>query len=236
MMANVTGSGNGPVSAMSPADVIAGLRPHLSEERFQRMQAVVAGRTRTVVPVLQGLVNWGNICAVMRSAEALGYLDFHIVSDNRFEKVSGRTTQGADRWLDIHRWEAAGPCVASLREAGYTIIAMHADEGSEDVSAIDFTRRTALVFGNEQEGVSGEMLGLADRHCIIPMSGFTRSFNVSVAAALALHHAQEDRLRRMGRHGDLPAAEQERLLADYMIRGVEAAELILERIVGGYRP
>lgn len=67
---------------------------------------------------------------------------------------------------------------------------------SLDCLQIDFTIPTAIIFGNEKTGVSPEALAMADLQVKIPMSGFSESFNVSVAAALAFYQAREDRIRR----------------------------------------
>ncbi|WP_243664616.1 hypothetical protein [Rhodothermus marinus] len=53
--------------------IVAWLQPYLTERRRQRIEQVLDGRTYTVVPVVEGLANTGNVSAVMRSAEALGY-------------------------------------------------------------------------------------------------------------------------------------------------------------------
>jgi tRNA (guanosine-2'-O-)-methyltransferase len=44
--------------------------------------------------------------------------------------------------------------------------------------------------GNEKEGVSAEIVDLADEVIIIPMQGMVQSLNVSVATALILYEAQ----------------------------------------------
>jgi tRNA (guanosine-2'-O-)-methyltransferase len=49
------------------------------------------------------------------------------------------------------------------------------------------------------------------------------SFNISVAAALILYEAQQQRLRRLGRPGDLAEQQQERLLAEFLLRSVVSA-------------
>jgi tRNA (guanosine-2'-O-)-methyltransferase len=52
---------------------------------------------------------------------------------------------------------------------------------------------------------------------------------VSVAAAVALYHAQQDRLARQGRHADLDPDEQTRLTARFCLRSVTHATRILRR-------
>lgn len=215
---------------VAPERIVDLLRPHMRERRLQRIREVVAGRTRTVVPVMEGLVNTGNVSAVMRSAEALGHQDFHIIEgQNDRYKHSQRTAQGAQHWLDVWRWPTPTAAAAHLRESGYRLVAMHLQADAVPLRELDFTTPTALIFGNEEEGVSEAMLDEVDAACVIPLPGFTESFNVSVAAGVALHHAQQDRLRRQDHHADLTEDEQRRLVARFCLRSVTNAEQILER-------
>jgi tRNA (guanosine-2'-O-)-methyltransferase len=215
---------------LAPQQVIRYLQPVMTADRLARIKAVVAQRTKSVVPVVEGLVNTGNVSAVMRSAEALGYQSFHVVrgEHDRF-KHSERTSRGAEKWLDLYRWSAPAPCVRYLRAEGYRVAAMHLAEDGLPISELDFTEPTALVFGNEKQGVSPAMLEAVDVCCIVPLSGFTESFNVSVAAAVALYHAQQDRLGRQGHHADLTDAQQQVLVARFCMRSVRNAETILRR-------
>lgn len=214
-----------------PEEIVTHLTPYVSAERARRIDAVLDGRTRTVVPVVEGLVNLGNVSAVMRTAEALGYQFFHVVTGGDSFKNSQRTTQGAEKWLDVFRWTAPQDCAAYLKDHGYRIAATHLDERSVTIDRLDFTQRTALVFGNERDGVSKAMLELADDHVIIPMSGFVQSFNISVAAAVALYHAYRNRMDRQGRHGDLTDAERAELRAVFYLRSVRRAEHLLAEAV-----
>ncbi len=216
----------------TPDLIIDRLRPYLTAQRIERIQEVVSRRSRNVVTVIEGLINLGNVSAVMRSAEALGFYDFHIVEgDNTRFKNSARTSQGAEKWLNVSRWPTPVACASALKARGYILVATHLDETSVPIDTIDFTQPTALVFGNEQGGVSSEMLALADHRCIIPMAGFVESFNISVAAAVGLYHAYHDRMTRQGFCGDLTEAEQTALTAEYYRRSVKHADEIL-RLIG----
>lgn len=215
--------------AWTPEVVVERLRPYLSPARQARIEAVLDGRTYTVAPVVEGLVNTGNVSAVMRSAEALGFQPFHIITGPARFKQSKRTTQGAEKWLDVHVWPTPAACVAHLRARGYAIVATHLDPTAVPLDTLDFTQKTALVFGNERDGVSEALLALADRRCVIPTPGFVESFNISVAAAVALYHAYRDRLARQGRHGDLTEAERAHLRAGFYLRAVRHAGRILRQ-------
>ena len=213
----------------SPASVIDVLGRVLSEERKERIEQVVAGRTRSVVTVVEGIVNTGNVSAVMRTAEALGFQDFHVIRGGNPYKHSVRTTQGAQKWLDVHVWEETATCLKHLKSAGYAVVATHLDEHAAPMEEVDFTRPTAVVFGNELAGASRELLELADRTMVIPSSGFVQSFNISVAAAMVLHHAAARRRTELGSSGDLTEAERELLTAEFYVRAVNHARDILAR-------
>jgi tRNA (guanosine-2'-O-)-methyltransferase len=93
----------------------------------------------------------------------------------------------------------------------------------------------ALVFGSEHRGVSEEALALADVQFVIPMHGFVQSLNVSVAAAVSLARAVEQRVVERGRHGDLGEAEAEALRQRFYVLAVKQrariskAEQVAER-------
>lgn len=211
------------------AEVIRVLRPHLTPERLQRVDDVVAARTRSVAVVVEGLANHGNVSAVMRSAEALGFLDFHVIHRDLRYKTSKRTTQGAEKWLDIYRWDSPDACADHLRDRGFHLIGTHLD-AAEPISRFNFTEgKFALIFGNEREGLSEAMLRQCDARMIIPIAGFAQSFNISVAAAIALYHIHLERSRGTGSSGDLTHSERLVLTADYLIRSSGAASAILRR-------
>ena len=56
----------------------------------------------------------------------------------------------------------------------------------------DWTVPTAVILGNERDGVSDEAKRLADG-VYISMNGFTESLNVSVPSSMIMHHAVQDR-------------------------------------------
>lgn len=218
---------------LAPSRVIELLDPFMTDRRLRRIRSVVARRTRTVLPVVEGLVNTGNVSAVMRSAEAMGYQDVHVVkgSNETRYKHSKRTTQGAQHWLDVWRWPDAEAFTRAMHASGYRVVVTALREDARSIRELDFTQPTALVVGNELEGASDAMLEHADEAVVIPLDGFTESFNVSVAASIGLYHAREDRIRRRGEHADLSPDEQEALVARFCLRSVTNAEAIIERVL-----
>lgn len=215
----------------SPDEIIRHLDPFVTDRRRERIREVVGERTRTVVPVVEGLYNMGNVSAVLRSAEALGYQSLHVIEGEKRFSNEARTAAGTRQWLDVERWSEADTCYDALRDRGYRLLVADVED-AQPLEEVDFTRRTAVVFGNEAEGVSERTKERADLAIRIPMVGFVESYNISVAAAITLYRAYRDRLERQGRHGDLNEAERERLVARYYLNTVRRPEAILRRVAG----
>lgn len=193
------------------------LAPLLTEPRLARIKEVVAKRTMNLAVVLEDIYDFGNTSAVMRSAEALGVLPIHhIVKSTKF-KVSQRVTKGAEKWLLQSRWNSTTDCFNSLKSQGYKIAVTHLSAHSVPIEEIDFTHPTALVFGNEQDGISAEAADQADYSVIIPMHGFVQSFNISVAAALSLHYARLFQDKSRQQLNQLTTYEERKLLAYYIL-------------------
>jgi tRNA (guanosine-2'-O-)-methyltransferase len=194
----------------------------LLPERRARIDEVVGHRTRTLTVVMEALADAQNVNAVLRTAEAFGLQEVHVVDGpmkafDRNKKIS----QNADKWLEVIRWTSTEECLDQLKARGFRIYATHLGEGSRDLSELSFAEPVALVFGNEHRGVSAAALAAADLGFAIPMRGFTRSFNVSVAAAVSLFRAVERRQAERGRHGDLPDGEAEALRRRFYTKSVK---------------
>lgn len=194
----------------------------LLPERKTRIDAVVAERTRTLTVVMEAFCDPQNVNAVLRTCEAFGVQTLHAVEGplkpyDRNKKIS----QNADKWLEVTRWKTTRECLTHLHELGFTVYATHLGEGSVPLGNLSFAQKVALVFGNENRGVSDEALALSDARYMIPMRGFSQSLNVSVAAAISLATAVERREAERGRHGDLSVAEAQALRERFYVLAVK---------------
>jgi tRNA (guanosine-2'-O-)-methyltransferase len=218
-------------ATLTPSEVVAILRPHLTDRRAGRIERVLDERTYHLTVVVEGMVDSGNVSAVMRTADGFGVQAFHAIDTASSYKHSRRTSQGAEKWLDRYRWRTVDECVGFLRAAGYRIVAAHPDETSQPIEEVDLAAPSALVFGNELAGLSDGLAAAADVRVRIPLSGFVQSFNISVAAALCLYRARRDRITRLGAHGDLLPADRERLRAVFTMKSVRNHEAVVRRVL-----
>lgn len=221
---------------ISPSRVEAALGEFITDQRRDRIESVLAGRTTGIATVVEGSINTGNVSAIMRTAEAFGFLPFHVIRTESKFKNSARSSQGSDKWLDLHLWDSSVECIAFLKKTDYQIVATSLDERATPISTVDFSRRSAIIVGNEADGISNTVLKAADVVCQIPMSGFVESFNVSVAAALCLYHAQLSQSRKdgtgnVGSVHSLTAEELQMWRIRYYYRSVRRSDDIIERML-----
>jgi len=212
--------------SVSVDEILEWLPPHLTDERLARLNEVVANRSVHIVSVLENIHDRGNVSAVMRSSEAFGFLDVSLIDQPgaRF-KASKRVTRGAEKWLDVHSYSSSATCVKALKARGYKVWAT--DLSTEhSIDTLDWTQPTAIVLGNEKDGITPEMRGLVDGCFRIPMQGFSQSFNISVAGALIYYRAHLE-IRNLGERALLNQASRRQLLAQYYLRCFDNPEAIL---------
>lgn len=215
------------------ATEVESLEPMVSDERLARMDAVLDRRTRTVTVVLEEIYDPHNIAAVVRTCEAFGFQDLHIITGDRSGRrflPSKGVSIGTTRWLTLHAWSEPVSCVRDLQRRGYRVLATTVD-AAVPIQTIDFCAPTAVVFGNEREGVSEEMLAMCDGRIAIDMNGFVESFNISVAAGIVLHQAFQHRQAHLGEGaGDLSASDRAAIRARWVYEDVPRASAVLDRI------
>jgi len=208
------------------------LRPHLTEERFARMEQVLAHRTRYLAALIEHVHDPHNIAACVRSCDAAGVQDLHVVAaDGGFLRVGRAVSMGAHRWLTVHYHPTVEAAVAALRARGYRIVAtdLGGPRPPTPLPEVPLDAPLCVAFGNERDGISATLREAADVRVIIPMRGFVESLNISVAFAVSLFTA---RMRLEASGGPPPLAEGERLalLDRWALENVRRAPGILERL------
>lgn len=142
-----------------------------------------------------------NVGAIFRTSEGFGvskiilsgYTPYPTVpGDTRLPHISRKLTEqihktalGAEQIVPFERVET--PDFAALRAAGFTIVGLEQDERSALLPSYRPPEKIALLLGEEVEGIVPELRQQCDDLVEIPMKGQKESFNVSVAAGIALY-------------------------------------------------
>ena len=202
-------------------------RSMLTDARLARIESVISARLSSVTVVLDALLDPHNVAAILRTSEGLGLLRLHVVPNADGDGgVHRRITQDADKWLEVVRHRSGAEAASTLRSQGFCVLAGHLDAEAKLVTALPVDRPLALLFGHEHEGPSAQTLAACDGTFRIPMAGFSQSFNVSVAAAIALHAATSARRQHLGLAGDLSEDEKAALRSRYWRLGAKLARRV----------
>lgn len=204
------------------------LRTFMSAERHRRIGEVLDSRTARLVLVAENLYDPHNLSAILRTADALG-VQHVILTGATPSDLNPLVALGAERWLTLERVPDPRACLADLKARGYTVAASALALGAEDPARWEPPGPVALILGNEHDGLSPVFLEGADVVLRIPLVGFARSLNVSVAAGMLLWSLLQKRaLRERG----LPAPEAEALRDLWARRSVDNSAAILDRLRG----
>lgn len=172
-------------------ELINYLSGFISEPRKKRMEQVVAQRTNHLHIVLENMYQAHNASAVLRSCDCFGIQNVHFIENKNHLKISDDVAMGSSNWLTIHRHKQTEQnttaALLELKQAGYKIVATTPHKNDYTIESLPIDTKIALVFGTEIDGISDEVMAVADDFVKIPMFGFTESFNVSVCAALCMY-------------------------------------------------
>ena len=188
----------------------------MTNERREKLEKVLAHRQENITVVFENVEDPHNIAAVLRTCESVGIQDIYILNHTipphpKFGEALGfKSSSSAWKWLSLHYYENLEECVKALRSKGFRLMATHLSSESVSLYQIDLTQKTALVFGNERKGVTGEMLALCDGNFLIPQVGIIQSLNISVACAISLYEAF--RQKKIAGHYDKSSLSADKLL------------------------
>jgi tRNA (guanosine-2'-O-)-methyltransferase len=162
-------------------------------ERYRRIIQILARRQPDLTILAEDVYKPHNLSAMLRSCDAVGISAVHAIDPTGGIPTFNETSAGASKWVDLVVHRDLAEAHDALRGQGMQLLAAHFSETALDYRDFDYTRPTAILFGNEKKGVSQRAAARADAHVIIPMLGMVQSLNVSVATAVILFEAQRQR-------------------------------------------
>lgn len=166
----------------------------ITVKREVRMREVAAQRQSDVVVVLENVHDPHNIGAVLRTCDSVGILHVFVVyTEPQLNKetlnkgLNSKACSGAKKWVKTRLFTSVADCVNELRKRKLLILGTHLAKEAKSIHSCDFTVPTAIVLGNEHDGISTEFLSHLDGNIFIPQVGMVRSLNISVACAVILY-------------------------------------------------
>lgn len=206
----------------------------ISDERWARFHEILDHRTRYITVVLEDIYQPHNASAVIRTCDLLGIQDLHIIENDNPYEINPDIVVGSNKWINIFRHNSKNHNTLSsfkkLHKKGYRIVATSPHKDDCTLEELPLDQKTALVFGNEGNGLSEVALENADAFVKIPSCGFTESYNLSVSAAICLYHLT-GKLDKSTIDWQLNAEEREMLLLDYCLKTVKNPHIILRNLL-----
>lgn len=173
------------------------IRKFKTEQRLNKIIKAAKSRQFSLTVVLENIHDPHNVSAIMRTCEAVGIHKIHLLyTIEKFPKLSRVSSASATKWVDTIKYNDSEQCIASLKEQGFKIFSSFLDPASKNLFDIDFTEKAAIIFGNENRGVSDDLKKKSDEVFYIPMKGMVQSLNVSVAVGVVLFEALKQRVAK----------------------------------------
>lgn len=153
-----------------------------------------------IIVIAHNIRSTHNVGAIFRTSEGFGVKKIILSGYTPYPQISGdprlphislkltsqihKTALGAEESVPFEYQEY--PDISALKSAGYRIVGLEQDSTSISLSDYSAPDKIALILGEEVEGIPADILQQCEDIIEIPMVGKKESFNVSVAAGIAL--------------------------------------------------
>lgn len=147
-----------------------------------------------LVILLDHITDVRNMGAIARTAECAGVTAL-VVPDHGSAAMNEdaiKTSSGALLRLPVCREQNLKTVVNLAKQYGLQVVAA-TEKGAVHYREVDFRQPTLLIMGNEETGISPELLKMSDVRAKLPIVGEVASLNVSVAAGVFMYEALEQR-------------------------------------------
>ena len=209
--------------------IIEYLKDFITENKWDLFNQNIKNRTNYLTVVLEDIFQPQNASAVLRTCDCFGIQDVHIIENRNEYTINPDVALGASKWLNLYKYNNREnntlSTIKHLKEKGYRIVATTPHTDDIDLEAFDLQKgKSALFFGSELPGLSQIVLDNADEFLKIPMFGFTESFNISVSAAIILHHLSF-KLKKTDINWQLSKTESEEVLLNWLRKAIKNSEV-----------
>ena len=206
------------------------LKQFLTDERLRKIEHFSHESSDFVLPVMEDVYQFRNAAAIVRSVEACGFHHVVALEEENVFNPNLKVTKGAETWVKVEKMPNNLDSLKEIKNRGYKILAVSPENNATMLPDYEVKEPIALVFGTELEGVSDEILEFADETLAIPMYGLTKSFNVSVAAAICMYELKQ-KLMKSGIDYKLSEEKLLEMKIRWTVNSIRSGEELLERFL-----
>jgi 23S rRNA (guanosine2251-2'-O)-methyltransferase len=156
-------------------------------------QCYAVGKSPLIL-ILDHITDVRNFGAIARTAECAG-VDAIVIPEKGSAQINSdavKTSAGALNFIPVARVKNLFYTCRDLQKMGLRLIAV-TEKTDKLMYASDLSAPVAMILGSEEDGISPEIMGIADEKVKIPLSGKIESLNVSVSAGVAIYEAIRQR-------------------------------------------
>lgn len=158
-------------------------------EMFDKDEYSVESAVRsTNAAILDNLRSPFNVGSIFRSADCFGTGELAlcgITPRPPLPKLE-RSAMGCTEWVPWRAFDRTAEAIRYYRDMGYAIFAVEKSPGAVPPDSFAHPEKAAYIFGNEEFGITRDILKMADRTLALPQAGRKNSMNVSNAFALVM--------------------------------------------------
>lgn len=185
-------------STLAETDSPQGILLLVERRKTQNLADLPQGRDGEEPPLyiaLDRVQDPGNVGTILRTADAVGVTGVILLrgSADIYSGKVVRATMGSLFHVPFVTGVTAAELAGFAQKEGLQFLVTACDASAETHFSADFRRGSIIVFGNEANGVSEEILTVS-QHIYIPMRGAAESLNVATAATAVLYEALRQRL------------------------------------------
>lgn len=160
-----------------------------------------------IVVICDNIRSAHNMGSLLRTCDGLGINQVYVCGVTPYPKIKDdmrlpyiaekltkqihKTALGAEKFIQIIPVQNTTEAVTALRDEGFHIFALEQVKNAiqlDKPSLITPMKKCAIILGSEVEGIQTKTIGLCDTVFELPMQGHKESYNVSVAAGIALYY------------------------------------------------
>jgi tRNA (guanosine-2'-O-)-methyltransferase len=193
------------------------VRKFKTEKRLKKIEKVAIARQFSLRVVLENIHDPHNVSAIFRTCDAVGVPQVDLLYTlEKFPKISKVSSASSKKWVEQRKFESTEECSVTLKQEGFKIYGTVLADEAENIYDLDLTQKVAILMGNENRGLSEEMIRACDKLIYIPMRGMIQSLNVSVATAVILYEAQRQRaIKGLYEKSELSESELDQLINNW---------------------